>query len=265
VSPKLLLIPLFLYVAVCLALYLAQDRMLFPAPPARPLPPGAERLELNVPTAERLEGVHFKSSQPNEQRLLILGFGGNGWSGSDMAEFLHALYPSADVAAFHYRGYAPSGGRPSAKALLADAPLVHDYVRKRFAPARLVAVGFSIGTGVAASLAGERELDGLILVTPFDSLASVAASQFRWAPVRLLFTNEIDAASALRRTRTPVALIEAGSDELIPHARTEALRRVVPNLVLDRTIAGAGHNDIYRRDELEQAMHQALAKVLARR
>jgi pimeloyl-ACP methyl ester carboxylesterase len=262
---KLLLIPLFIYVAICLALYLAQGRILFPAPPARPLPPGAERLEVVVPSGERLEGVHLASSQPNKQRLLLLGFGGNGWSGADMAEFLHALYPSGDVVAFHYRGYRPSGGSPSAKALLADAPLVHDYVRKRFAPVRLVGVGFSIGTGVAAGLAGERPLDGLILVTPFDSLASVAASQFRWLPVRLLFSNEIDAASALRRTRAPVALIEAGADELIPHARTDALRGQVPNLVFDTIIEGAGHNDIYRRDELEQAMHRALARVLAPR
>ena len=35
----------------------------------------------------------------------------------------------------------------------------------------------------------------------------------------------------------------------------------VPNLVFDRTIAGAGHNDIYQRPEFQQAMREALATL----
>ena len=48
---------------------------------------------------------------------------------------------------------APSTGSPSAKALMADAPLVHDLAVERVKPERVVAAGFSIGSGVAASLA----------------------------------------------------------------------------------------------------------------
>ena len=59
-----------------------------------------------------------------------------------------------------------------------------------------------------------------------------------------------------------VALVAAERDEIIPPARIEALRRHVPNLVFDRTIAGAGHNDIYTRDEFQQAMRQALDSIL---
>jgi hypothetical protein len=260
---KLLLIPLFLYLAVTALIYFAQDRVLFPAPPEEPPPPGSDRLELGLAAGERLHGVLIRAARPNPERLLILGFGGNGWNAGDVADFLSALYPAADVAAFHYRGYAPSGGRASAAALVADAPLVLDHVRELLEPRRVVAVGFSIGSGVAASLASAREVDGLILVTPFDSLAAVGAGHYPWLPVRLLFRHDIDAAAALQGTNVPVAIVSASNDTLIPPARADALRRAVPNLVFDRTIQGAGHNDIYRRDAFEQAMQAALPALLA--
>ena len=162
--------------------------------------------------------------------------------------------------AFHYRGYAPSSGRPGAAALLGDAPLIHDELVRRFRPLRIVAVGFSIGTGVAARLARERRLGGLILVTPFDSLAAVAAGRYPWLPVRLLFRHEMPAADDLAGNPVPVAIVAAERDSLIVPERTESLRRKLANLVFDRTIRGAGHNDIYQRLEFDAAMREALAR-----
>jgi uncharacterized protein len=47
----------------------------------------------------------------------------------------------------------------------------------------------------------------------------------------------------------------------VPAERTEALRRVVGNLVYDRTISAAGHNDIYARSEFHAAMREALDRL----
>ncbi len=57
---------------------------------------------------------------------MILGFGGNAWNGERRRGISSRLYPEAHVVAFHYRGYRPSTGRPSADALIADAPIVFD-------------------------------------------------------------------------------------------------------------------------------------------
>ena len=253
--------------ALTAAMIELQTQLIFPThavAPAGPLPEGSERLELRTADGEILRGVHIgpAGSVPGD-RILILGFGGNAWNAENAAELLHHLYPQADVITFHYRGYSPSTGAPSAKALLADAPLVYDNAVERVRPARIVAVGFSIGTGVAASLAGERKVDGLILVTPFDSLKAVAQSLYPWLPVGPFFRHEIDAARALKGVRAPVAIVTAGRDEIVPAARTDALRSQVPNLVFDRTIRAAGHNDIYARPEFEGAMREALNRLKA--
>jgi fermentation-respiration switch protein FrsA (DUF1100 family) len=82
--------------------------------------------------------------------------------------------------------------------------------------------------------------------------------------VRWLFRNPIEAASDLAAAGAPVAILAGGADTLIPRARTDALRAAARTLVYDRTIAGAGHNDIYARSEV-QDLREALAAVLAGR
>jgi len=252
--------------AVLFAMSWSQDDIIFPVhavAQAGPLPKGAKSFQVTTPDGEILHGVHFLPDAPaGDPNILILGFGGNAWNGQDVASYLHETYPQADVIAFHYRGYRPSTGSPSAKELLADAPLVFDASVDRVKPERTVVVGFSIGSGVAASLAKRRTAAGLVLVTPFDSLKKVASDAFPWLPIGLLFQHEINAAEALDGSKVPVAIITAELDEIIPSARTDALRSHVPSLVFDRTIAGAGHNDIYARSDFHAAMDEALETVL---
>jgi pimeloyl-ACP methyl ester carboxylesterase len=243
-----------------------QTHLIFPThavPRAGPLPKGADKFTLKV-GKESLAGVHFPpDEQPRAGSTLILGFGGNAWNAQDAASYLHELYPDEDVIVFHYRGYKPSTGSPSAEAILADAPLIYDFAVKRLKPARVVAVGLSIGSGVAAHLAVERPLDGVILVTAFDSLKAVAQGMYPWVPIGPFFQHEINSAAALEKASVPVAIVSAERDELIPSAHSRALGRKARHLVFDRTIAGAGHNDIYARSDFHAAMREALDAVTA--
>ena len=266
----LILLPIMLYAAICAAVYFFQGALIFPVgqvPAAGPPPLGAARVELRAASGERLVGLHIPPGAGEGEMGLppvIVGFGGNAWNADDMAAILHDLYPVADVVAFQYRGYPPSEGSPGAAALREDAVAIFDWAARRFPQRRIIAIGFSIGSGVAASLAAQRPLAGAILVTPFDSLAAAAADHYPWLPVRLLFRHEMPAAEDLRGSRVPVAILAGGSDTLILPARTEALRRAVPNLAFSRTIDGAGHNDIYRREDFRSAMREALARLLGR-
>ena len=266
---SLILLLLLGYAAVAAALFFAQTSIIFPSrlvPPAGPLPKGAERLELTVAGGIRLEGVLVPAARPQPgERIAILGFAGNASNAAAIAEFLSAIYPEHPIAAFHYRGYKPSGGSPSAAALLDDAPLVHDLARERLKPDRVVAVGISIGSGVAAGLAARRPLDGLVLVTPFDSISAVARGQFPWLPVSLLIRHDLPSAEVLAASDVPVAIVAAERDGIIPPPRTRALAGAVRNLVHDVTLSGAQHNDIAYHPEFRAQMRKGLERVLQRR
>lgn len=263
---KLLLLAGLAYAAILAAFYFAQTALIFPArmaPGAKPLPRNAERLRLDLADGNALSGVHFAPRVGRGRGPVILGFAGNAWNSEDAATYLHELYPELDIVTFHYRGYRPSTGKPGAEALLGDALLIHDLVAERFSGRSIVAVGFSIGTGVAGHLAGRRPLGGAILVTPFDSLAAVGQHHYPWLPVRLFLRHRMIPAQDLRRSRVPVALVVAARDTLIPPDRAQALAASVPNLVFNRTVPGAGHNDIYQHPEFRRAMGEALAAVQA--
>lgn len=152
---KILLAVAALYLTISVALFLGQGAVIFPSrvvPPAGPLPPGAERLHFVAPDGVRLEGIHIRGGSGPRRRTLILGFAGNASNAQGIAEFLHELYPGHPVIAFHYRGYPPSGGITAAATMLDDAPLLFDLAINRVRPDRVVAVGISLGSGIAAGL-----------------------------------------------------------------------------------------------------------------
>jgi len=264
----LLLVPLLLYLTVLCGLWFFQERILFPAyvvPAAGGLSAGASSLSIDTGDGARLEGVHIPASAPRPGAALALAFAGNASNAQGVAEQLHDIWPERDIVAFFYRGYAPSTGVTAARALAEDAPVVHDFVVQRFRPGRIVGVGISVGSGVAASLAARRELAGLILVTPFDSLSATAAQHYPWLPVSWLLRHDIRSAELLASSQTPIAIIAAGQDEVVPAARTEALRQALRRPVFDVTIAEARHNDIAVDPRFVPAMRAAMESVEASR
>lgn len=244
-------------IAVIALLAAFQTSLLFPRAlvgPAPDLPAGTTRLELRGDGGAVLHGVRIKGRDP--MRPVLLGFGGNAWNAEAMALFLHQIAPEHDVVTFHYRGYAPSTGRPSAQALMTDAVAVHDLIAPD-APG-VIAVGFSIGSGVAAHLATERDIARVVLVTPFDSLSAVAQQLYPFAPVRLLFRHEMNVQDALFRSGADVHLILATRDEVIPPARAEALASALPEAQVTRL--ETGHNAIYSHPDFTPRLRAALAR-----
>ncbi len=254
-----------LYLVVVVLIALLQDRMLFPrwaTGTGAPLPATAARLVLDVASGARIVGVHLRPKvQRRERTSLVLGFGGNAWNADDLAVHLQSIFPDRDIVAFHYRGYWPSTGNPSAKAILDDALKIHDDVVAQLTPDRIVAVGLSVGAGPAVHLAHSRPVAGLILVTPFDTLQALAREHYPWLPVRLLLRHRMDVAGALAAVSEPVAVISASDDTIVPSRRTEAVRSSARNLVFDEVIENAGHNDIYDRASYRRAMQEALSLI----
>jgi len=251
-----------LYGVLVLAIALAQGALLFPRwamGVSPPLPSAAVDLRVERPGGVVLAGHLFPGQRGSAP--LVLGFGGNAWDGAALALFLRQVFPDHDVAAFHYRGYGPSTGRPSAAALAEDAVAIHDHLAKG---REVVAVGLSIGAGPAAHLASARPLSGVLLVTAFDSLEALARGHYPWAPVGWLLRHRMAPAEDLAVAGVPVALISAERDTIIPAARTQALREALagttPGIVFDQMIAG-GHNDIYARPELTATMRAGMTAL----
>jgi pimeloyl-ACP methyl ester carboxylesterase len=110
----------------------------------------------------------------------------------------------------------------------------------------LFLLGESLGCGVAAAIARETsvKIDGIVLITPWDTLASVAQSAFPLLPVRYFLKDKYDNINNLRSFKRRIAVVGAGRDEIVPIVHAKKLYDSLPGTAKRMwTIQGAGHND----------------------
>jgi pimeloyl-ACP methyl ester carboxylesterase len=223
------------YAGLCGLLFLAQRSLLFHPVPALGRVPTTS---LEVPGATLRIAV-----QPHDGPRAILYFGGNAEDVSRTVPELAAAFPDRAVYAPHYRGYGGSGGRPSERALHADAAAVFDHVAARHDTVDVV--GRSLGSAVATRLAATKAVRRLVLVTPFDSIVSLAGGLFPFLPVRLLVADRFETVADAPRVAASTLVITAGADEVVPADHTRRLLEAFrAGVATERPFPLAGHNDV---------------------
>ncbi|MEJ3653302.1 alpha/beta hydrolase [Actinomycetes bacterium KLBMP 9759] len=148
-----------------------------------------------------------------------------------------------DVLLLDYRGYGGNPGSPTEEGLAADARAAHHHLvaERGVDPARLVLFGESLGGGVAARLAGERPVGGLVLRSPFTSLADVGAHHYPFLPVRALLHDRFPLADSIGEVRVPLVVIAGGDDRIVPPAQSRAVAGAAAAPYVE--LPGVGHND----------------------
>lgn len=219
--------------------------MLFPAPWAeRPsAPPGAEVRDVRAADGVALLTVAFPA--PEGARTLVY-FHGNG-------DTVHGLVPLGEelhrrglgVVLAEYRGYGGTKGSPTEDALYADAAAVLDDLAARgVSRERVVLVGQSLGTGVAAEMAARGRASALVLITPFTSIPDVAAKYAPFLPVHTLVRDKFDTLAKVKSIRVPALVVHGDRDEVVPYAMGRDLALALPDARL-LTIPGGRHNDLF--------------------
>jgi uncharacterized protein len=247
------LIAFSVYLAVCALLYFNQRALIYhPQPsqalgvPSMVLANDGQQLQVSVREASEMKSVQA-----------VMYFGGNAEDVSQSMPLLKMAFPQAAIYAMHYRGYGRSSGEPSEAALVSDALALHAYVRQRHS--EITVIGRSLGSGVAVQLAAKSQaqssLRKLILVTPYGSLAEIAADSFPWIPVNWLLKDRFDSVQSAPMIALPTLIILAEYDQVIPAWSTQRLAQAIPEQWRKQaTVLGADHNSIGARQEYVQLL-----------
>lgn len=160
------------------------------------------------------------SSDDTRAPLAVLIFHGNAGYAvhrADYATILRAAAPDRALSVYilEYPGYGARGGSPSQEAFLAAAS---DALSAIPADIPVIILGESIGTGVASATAANypERVRGLLLLTPFDSLVSVAQHHYPLLPVRWIMRDRYPSEEWLKSYRGPIAIILAANDTIVP-------------------------------------------------
>ena len=259
----------WLVVAVVLALgipaaaWFAQDRLIFfPQPVASTahLPAHAEPFAVATADGTTLRGWIARGTTVPAPTVVY--FGGNAeevsWTLAD------TRWPREwTIVALNYRGYGASEGKPGERELIGDALAIYDAVAARdgIDRTRIVTFGRSLGTALATHLAAERPVAGVVLVSPYDSLAAIGHHHYPWLPVSLLLRHRFDASKDAGRCRTPLLAIAAQADEINPVARSRALYDAWAGPKHWHLIRDADHNSLGASADFWDAISRFVADL----
>lgn len=224
----------WLKLAACVALgfpvliYFLQERLIFMPQPLTQDPlkanTGAAVEEVSLVAADgvRLHGWLVKAAPAQAAAPLLVYFGGNAeevsWLVSSAGQ-----YAGWSLLLVNYRGYGRSEGKPGEAELFADALRIYDYAASRAQDGRVAVMGRSLGSGVAVYLAAQRPVAGVILVSPYDSVESVAKGIYPFLPISLMLKHRFDSISRAPGIRAALLCLVASADRVIPRPHSERL------------------------------------------
>jgi uncharacterized protein len=108
-------------------------------------------------------------------------------------------------------------------------------------PERVVAMGESLGSGVAVSIAARHKVGALVLDSPYSSIADVAAEAYWFVPVRALLRDPFHSDLLIAAVNAPTLMVHGTKDPVVPIRFSERLfARVNPPKTFWR-VEGAGH------------------------
>lgn len=242
---------LLIYLGFCLLLFMLQRKFLY-----FPQPSGAVNgmIEISFTT----DGVQLNGWVVNEgQAKALIYYGGNAESIENNITFFETVLPSYSVYLIPYRGYGNSTGSPSEAHLYHDALYIFDHVKVNHQQISLM--GRSLGSGVATYVAVNRQVEKLLLVTPFDSIVNLASNIYWMFPVSLLIQDKFQSINRVKNITAPTYIFVAEKDRVIPRARSDQLIAQFTEQLADSiVVSGAEHNDISLYPEYIAGVKRAL-------
>src|SRR5438445_11317362 len=219
---SLLKIALGVAVGVPLFMWFFQERMLFFPRPLESRPaPGRNVEEVSIVAADGVKLRGWLVRGDGAPAPLVIYFGGNAEEVSWLADVADHFI-GWSLLLVNFRGYGESEGKPGEKELLEDGLVIHDYAKRRpeVNSERIVAMGRSLGSGVAVHLAAHRPLRGVILVSPYDSVVEVAKRHYPFLPVSLMLRHRFASLALAPQVDAPRLRFVSTEDRVIsiPHS-----------------------------------------------
>lgn len=192
----------------------------------------------------KLHGWYIPPGDPAKPDMVF--FHGNA------GHFGHRIYKAAPyieagygVLLAEYPGYGGNPGKPSEEGFYESGRAFISWLQNEKERTVPVLYGESIGTGVAVQMAGEFDIDALILEAPYSSMVHLGQSRYIVVPVGLLLKDRYESINKIEHISVPKFFIHGVRDMTIPikFARQLYDKASEPKSFVE--IEKAGHNDLY--------------------
>jgi uncharacterized protein len=205
---------------------------------------GVREVGLATSDGLRLTAWLVEPSTGDGQRTAVLVAPGNGGNRADRLPLARALaHHGLTVLLLDYRGYGGNPGAPSEAGLARDVRAGWDHLTAGFPADRIVLFGESLGAAVVTGLATDVAPRGVVLRSPFSSLAAVGRAHYPFLPVGALLRDRFPVEEFVPRVTAPTIVVYGTRDTIVPPAQSRAVAAAAAGLVDTIAVDGADHND----------------------
>ncbi len=207
----------------------------------------------NCPAFHDSEKINVKGTRAYYKNMggdkIIIIYHGNAGSACDRAHLKNIFENYGYSHLFvEYAGFGGDSRKPTRELLFNDAENIVSFLgTKDYRKTLLFAE--SLGSGIASYHASLMPVDGIFLISPFDSLINVAKAKFPFYPIFLLekiSDENYDNVEMLSDYKGLVKIIHGNKDIIIPYSHGKRLFESINSLQkYFIIIENAGHNNIY--------------------
>jgi abhydrolase domain-containing protein 17 len=230
----IILVYLFLFILA----FMFAERIIFQPQPST----YQDTIDIIKLTSEKdvlISAIHI--SNPNAEKTIIYSHGNAEDLGMILPILIEIRNNGFSVLAYDYRAYGTSEGIPSEKNSYQDITAAYKYLTDilKIPPKNIIALGRSLGGGVATELACKFPVGGLILESSF-------LSAYRVITKIPLFPFDIYSNyRKIKNINCPLLVIHGINDEVIPFWHGKTLFDMANHPKMFYAVENAGHNDLF--------------------
>jgi fermentation-respiration switch protein FrsA (DUF1100 family) len=178
----------------------------------------AEIQKVKIKTSDNLELLGWFHEKDLEKFKTIIFFHGNAGTLENRIYKLNRLKDlDVNFLIIAWRGFSGNQGQPTENNLYEDARSTVRWI-KNFGvkDENIVLYGESLGTGIATEIAQNNNFAGVILETPFTSMADAAKKFYPYIPVKLLLRDKYENIKKIKNIKSPILVMHGEADQIVP-------------------------------------------------
>jgi len=172
--------------------------------------------EILIETDKKIKLKSWFIKKDLDKFKTILIFHGNAGNLFNRVYKLNELNKlDVNILLISWRGFSGNKGKPTEKNLYRDADESVKWLNNQGVISKnIILYGESLGTGVATELGTSNAFGGIILESPFTSIANAAKIYYPYLPVSIILKDRYDSIGKIKNINTPIFIMHGKMDNI---------------------------------------------------
>ncbi|XP_054160569.1 alpha/beta hydrolase domain-containing protein 17B-like [Oppia nitens] len=199
----------------------------------------------------RIACLYIKSCD-NPKYTILFSHGGTVDLGN-LCNFFYTLGMrlNCNIFSYDYSGFGESTGKPTEKNVYADAEAAWDVLINKYGVTadKVVLYGQSLGTAASIYLGNKHPVRGIILHSPFLSIARIFMPNIHGENASTRFYDSFSNVDNIGKIDTKILIIHGTRDLVVPLSHAHKLNALCKNPAPPLWVEGGGHDNLYTYEE----------------